>query len=108
MPCPASNRPSTATDWPRNYAPSYGDLREALGSTYGDGRNRVGWRLEAFVSDEVLDCRQGYVARPVPDLDAGLFESFPAWRARFRQLCESTSMLPKVSNSTKRSYSRKH
>src|SRR6266511_399741 len=36
------------------------------------------------------------------------FESFPSVARRFRQLCESTSMLPKVSNSTKRSYSRKH
>src|SRR6266511_2834660 len=72
----ATDLRATATDWPRNYAPSYGDLREALGSTYGDGRNRVGWRLEAFVSDEVLDCRQGYVARPVPDLDAGLVRVF--------------------------------
>lgn len=37
----ATDLRATATGWARNYAPSYGDFRSALGNTYGNGPHRV-------------------------------------------------------------------
>lgn len=55
----------------RNYAPSYTDL-VGLGI---DGDRRVGWRLEEFMADHVLSCREGYISDH-PTSDEGLDRVF--------------------------------
>ena len=60
---------------PRNYAPSYGDMIAALGPLGARGRT-FGGRLEAFVSNDLLDCREGYVAASPDPVDEGVQRVF--------------------------------
>ena len=55
-------------DHPRNYAPAYQDIRSAP-------RKPPGLSVQDFICDEVLACRQGYVAE-APDDDPGLRRVF--------------------------------
>lgn len=60
--------------WPRNYAPSYRDLKSAIlrdriASTH------LGMRLEGFVSEQILNCHEGYIANN-EEGDAGLIRVF--------------------------------
>lgn len=64
---------------PRNYAPSYGELVRALSQAPNDdvSTRTAGWRLEGFVSDQVLGCHEGYVAAEDTDQpDQGLVRVF--------------------------------
>lgn len=71
---PASVLRAATAGHPRNYAPSYGDLASSLAPQFG--KNQVGWRLESFVSDELLNCREGYIAREPFGNDEGLLRVF--------------------------------
>jgi hypothetical protein len=55
-----------AAGQPRNSAPSYADLSRGAS---------LGWRLQEFVRDEVLTCREGYVSDH-PQVDEGLNRVF--------------------------------
>lgn len=44
---------------PTGAAPNFGGLKDAASSAFSDPFAASGWRLENFVADEVLRCRQG-------------------------------------------------
>lgn len=44
------------------YSPNYGDLRFLLGTPFDASANEAGWRLEHFVADLLLTCKEGYIA----------------------------------------------
>jgi hypothetical protein len=48
------------SDVETSYSPSYADLLEKLPAPFQDPDHRGGWRLESFIADEVLRCREGY------------------------------------------------
>lgn len=43
------------------YIPSYQDLREGLPPKFSEQDFTAGWRLENFVSDLMLECKEGLV-----------------------------------------------
>jgi hypothetical protein len=52
------------------YSPSYGDLKFLLSSPFDAAPNEVGWRLEGFVSDLLIQCKEGYI--PTGHDDSGV------------------------------------
>ena len=58
------------------HAPSVADLEAATPFDSADDRSALGWRLERFVADEVLRCREGKVFDDLadPNLRALLYE----------------------------------
>lgn len=58
---------------PRNYAPSYGEIKSHVAARCIESRE-PGWRVETFVSEHLLDCREGYIAND--EADEGLTRVF--------------------------------
>jgi len=52
---------------PNGYNPTYFDLATRLGAPFIFERSLAGWRLEAFVADELLRCREGYASVQASD-----------------------------------------
>ena len=46
----------------RAYTPSYGDLKFLLPPPFDDREHEVGWRLETFIADLLIQCEAGYIA----------------------------------------------
>lgn len=44
-----------------NYTPSYGDIKYMLTGDYLEVEHTAGWRLEYFVADLMLGCKEGYI-----------------------------------------------
>jgi hypothetical protein len=72
--CQAAKLHSGIAHHPRNYAPSFEDLLNALRS--GAQARVFGTRLEHFVADNLLDCREGYIAGSPVASDEGLQRVF--------------------------------
>lgn len=45
----------------RGYTPSYGDLKFLLPTPFDEPENEVGWRLETFIADLLIQCEVGYI-----------------------------------------------
>jgi hypothetical protein len=54
----------------KGYSPSYADLKFMLPDPFDDPSNEVGWRLEGFVADLLIQCKAGYI--PTGPNDAGV------------------------------------
>lgn len=52
-------------DYEEGYSPSYSDLQRRL--PHFNDQNSGGWRLEDFVTDLVLGCKEGYVTDDIDD-----------------------------------------
>lgn len=59
----------------QNYSPVLGDLQFLLPAPFTEQENAAGWRVEDFVTELVLTCKEGYVAEDVQQ-DEGLFQIF--------------------------------
>lgn len=59
---------------PRNYAPSLDEIRNCTANV-AQFVDELGWSLNHFMSEEVVDCREGYIADDA-EADAGLFAVF--------------------------------
>lgn len=46
----------------RAYTPSYGDLKFRLPTPFDEPEHEVGWRMETFIADLLVQCETGYVA----------------------------------------------
>jgi hypothetical protein len=46
----------------RAYTPSYGQLKFLLPAPFDEPQHEVGWRLETFIADLLIQCEIGYVA----------------------------------------------
>jgi hypothetical protein len=49
------------SNYQSNYQPSYGDIKYLLPKPFTDDSHLGGWRLEYFVSDLVLGCKEGFI-----------------------------------------------
>jgi hypothetical protein len=56
------------------YAPCYGDLAYLLPAPFDRPENSAGWRLEEFVTELLIKCKEGYVTSGGGD--EGLFAVF--------------------------------
>jgi hypothetical protein len=63
---PAARLRRVAADWSVGYSPAYSDLRDGLGQPF-TSENTVGWTLENFVADLLIECEEGYIAKGVED-----------------------------------------
>ena len=45
----------------KNYIPSYGDLKYLLSGTFINNEHTGGWRLEYFVVDQMMACKEGFI-----------------------------------------------
>jgi hypothetical protein len=66
---PAANLRAAAANWPVGYSPAYSELRDGLGEPF-IADHAVGWALENFVADLLIECDEGYIAEGADD--AGL------------------------------------
>jgi hypothetical protein len=55
-----------------NYIPSYGDVKLLLQDDYRQEQHTAGWRLEYFVTDLLLDCKEGLIDNS-PNFETLLF-----------------------------------
>jgi hypothetical protein len=46
---------------PKNYRPSYGDIKYMLPGQFMDKEHTGGWRLEYFVADLLMGCKEGLI-----------------------------------------------
>jgi hypothetical protein len=67
---PASDLRRALAKSANGYSPSYGDLKFMLPSPFDEPPNEVGWRLETFVADLLIQCKAGYI--PLGPNDAGV------------------------------------
>jgi hypothetical protein len=44
-----------------NYVPSYGDIKYMLPGEHLSNEHVAGWRLEYFIADLMLDCKEGFI-----------------------------------------------
>ena len=58
----------------KGYSPTYGDLKYLLDSPYDSDENTAGWKLESFVADLLIQCKEGYIAKDKND--RGIFAVF--------------------------------
>ncbi|KAB7731916.1 hypothetical protein F5984_06755 [Rudanella paleaurantiibacter] len=58
----------------KGYKPTYGELKYTLEAPFNEPSNEGGWRLEDFVADQLISCKEGYVVKG-PE-DTNLFEVF--------------------------------
>lgn len=72
---PASDVRKALKNHDANYSPLLGDLQFLLPPPFTEQANAAGWRLEDFVTELVLTCKEGYVAEDVRQ-DEGLFQIF--------------------------------
>ncbi len=60
--------------WKKARTPRFEDLATKLPTPFKAKANRGGWRLESFVADEILGCREGYRTTKLADQELqGLF-----------------------------------
>jgi hypothetical protein len=57
-----------------DYSPRFGELKYTLDAPFNEAANEGGWRLEDFISDQLITCKQGYIVRD--DDDINLFRVF--------------------------------
>lgn len=59
-----------------NHSPSYGELKFLLDSPFSEDAHAGGWRLEYFMSDLFINCKQGYIVKD--DKDEIMYQLFNA------------------------------
>lgn len=66
------------------YKPSYLDLKNSLNAPFNTPEDVTGWRLESFVADLLLGCKEGYKSQTIEDeeIQTVLFRrTAPIWAA---------------------------
>ncbi len=67
---PASSLRIALKDRARGHVPSYGDLEFLLPKPFDSPQYTAGWRLEAFITELLITCEEGYIAQR--EFDDGL------------------------------------
>jgi len=52
---------SALRDYGKRHAPSYGDIKYLLEDEFTEKRHDAGWRLEYFINDLLIDCKEGMI-----------------------------------------------
>jgi len=53
----------------KNYVPSLGELKYILDAPFNEIANEGGWRLEDFVADHLITCKEGYIVKDDQDFN---------------------------------------
>jgi hypothetical protein len=58
----------------KGYSPNYGELKYTLDVPFNEVANEGGWRLEDFIADQLITCKEGYIVKDEEDIN--LFRVF--------------------------------
>ncbi|GAA4448768.1 hypothetical protein GCM10023189_07110 [Nibrella saemangeumensis] len=53
----------------KGYSPSFGELKYTLDAPFNEVANEGGWRLEDYIADQLITCKEGYIVKDNDDIN---------------------------------------